>query len=170
MPTDYEKLYQEQRHVLGKPTQVFVDFFDDYAKPNADVLDLGCGQGRDAVFIARLGHRVMGVDISATGIAQLLEDAKAEKLNVEGVVADLTDYVPEGEYDVIVLDRTLHMLDAPIRLDILKRVSDVTRKDGFVLLADEKLNMPAFRTFFQQDAHHWAIVQDKKSYICVQKK
>ncbi|MEO0598119.1 MAG: methyltransferase domain-containing protein, partial [Chloroflexota bacterium] len=83
MPTDYEKLYQEQRHVLGKPTQVFVDFFDEYTKEKADVLDLGCGQGRDALFIARLGHRVVGVDISETGIAQLLEDAKTETLAIE---------------------------------------------------------------------------------------
>ncbi|MEL6407230.1 MAG: class I SAM-dependent methyltransferase [Chloroflexota bacterium] len=169
MPTDYEKLYQEQRHVLGKPTQVFIDFFDGYTKEKADVLDLGCGQGRDGLFIARLGHRVVGVDISETGIAQLLEDAKTETLAIEGVVADLTDYVPAGEYDVVVLDRTLHMLDAPIRLDVLARVSPVVRDGGFVLLADEKSNMSAFRDFFAQDAHDWKITHDKKSYICVQK-
>ncbi|MEL6528217.1 MAG: class I SAM-dependent methyltransferase, partial [Chloroflexota bacterium] len=90
-------------------------------------------------------------------------------LAIEGVVADLTDYVPAGEYDVVVLDRTLHMLDAPIRLDVLARVSPVVRDGGFVLLADEKSNMSAFRDFFAQDAHDWTITQDKKSYICVQK-
>ena len=78
MPTDYDKVYQQQRHALGNPTQVFVDFFDQYQKTNADVLDLGCGQGRDTLFIARQGHHVVGVDLSQTGIDQLLEDAQAE--------------------------------------------------------------------------------------------
>ncbi len=92
MPTDYEKVYQEQRHALGKPTKAFVEFFDQYQKQTADVLDLGCGQGRDALFIARHGHHVVGVDISQTGISQLLEDARSEDLNIEGVVADLRQY------------------------------------------------------------------------------
>ena len=38
MPTDYEQLYQEQRHALGKPTKAFVDFFNTYEKQKADVI------------------------------------------------------------------------------------------------------------------------------------
>lgn len=170
MPTDYETIYQEQRHALGKPTQVFVDFFEGYAKTQADVLDLGCGQGRDALFIARRGHRVVGVDLSPTGVAQLLADAQAEGLTIEGVVADLREYEPSGEYDVIVIDRTLHMLDeVEQRLQVLAAVSQATRAEGFVLIADERANMPAFKAFFERDAHHWQMIQDKKSFICLQK-
>lgn len=168
MPTDYEQVYQ-QRHALGKPTQIFVDFFDSYPKQKADVLDLGCGQGRDALFIARRGHRVVGVDIAPTGIAQLMEDAQAEGLQIEGVVADLRTYEPQGDYDVVLLDRTLHMLAADARLEVLKQVSRVARDDGFVLIADEKSNMPAIRTFFQQDAHRWAIVTDNNSFLSLKK-
>lgn len=169
MPFDYESLYQEQRHALGSPTKVFVDFFDGYNKQNADILDLGCGQGRDALFIARRGHRVVGVDLSSTGIAQLVEDAKAERLNVHGVVADLREYRPDGDYDVILLDRTLHMLDEAARLFVLKQVSPVTRDGGFVLIADEKSNMPGIKAFFDADDPDWTITVDKTSFICVRK-
>lgn len=168
MPTDYEKVYQEQRHALGKPTKVFVDFFDTYEKQNADVLDIGCGQGRDALFIARLGHHVVGVDLSPTGIAQLIEDAKAEKLNIEGVVADLKEYKASGEYDVIVIDRTLHMLDTETRLHVLAQASSVARNDSFVLIADERSNMPDIKAFFDNDERNWSIITDKGSFICVQ--
>lgn len=169
MPTDYEKVYQEQRHALGNPTQVFVAFFNQYQKLNADVLDLGCGQGRDALFIARRGHHVVGVDVSQTGIVQLIEDAQSESLSIEGVVADLCEYEPSGYYDVVVLDRTLHMLDVDIRLKVLKEVSRVTRDNGFVLIADEKSNIPAIKDFFQRDSYQWIIQQDKKNFLCLQK-
>lgn len=169
MPTDYEKFYQKQRHALGKPTQEFVLFFDTYDRSKADVLDLGCGQGRDALFIARLGHRVVGVDISPTGIAQLLEDAESEDLSIEGHVADLSNYQASGDYDVVVVDRTLHMLDEDIRIRVLHQISLATRDKGFVLIADEKSNMLGIKQFFQDDKHNWEIVQDGKSFISLQK-
>jgi tellurite methyltransferase len=170
MPTDYEKVYQQKRHALGDPTQAFVTFFDQYDGQNADVLDVGCGQGRDALFIARRGHRVVGVDISSTGIAQLLEDAQAEGLNIEGVVADLRDFEPAGKYDVVVIDRTLHMLEADMRLDVLERVCHAVREDGFVLIADEKSNLPRMREFFEADGHHWTTLKDRKGFLFLQKR
>ncbi len=169
MPTDYEKIYQEQRHALGVPTNAFVTFFEQYQQNNADVLDLGCGQGRDALFIARRGHHVVGVDIAQTGIAQLLEDAQREKLNVEGIVANLTEYEPSGDYDVIVIDRTLHMLDAATRLHILARVCRHVRANGFVLIADEKRNLPDMAAFFAQDKYAWTTVKRTNSLLFVQK-
>ena len=170
MPTDYDKLYQEQRHVLGKPTQEFVTFFENYDKEHADVLDVGCGQGRDALFIARLGHHVVGVDLAETGIAQLLEDAKAEKLNIEGIVADLSTYQPTGDYDVVVIDRTLHMLlDDDVRLGALARCCAVARDGGYVLIADEKSNLPAMREFFKHDAYEWETLMDNKGFLFMKK-
>lgn len=169
MPTDYEKVYQQQRHALGNPTKEFVTFFDQYKKRKADVLDIGCGQGRDALFIARQDHHVVGVDISPTGIAQLLEDAQSEGLNIEGIIVDLGQYEPSDEYDVVVIDRTLHMLDVDTRLRVLKQVSRATRNSGFVLIADEKSNMPSIKEFFQTDSYSWTILTDSGSFLCVQK-
>jgi 2-polyprenyl-3-methyl-5-hydroxy-6-metoxy-1,4-benzoquinol methylase len=105
--TDYEKQYQESRDVCGPPFPEFVTFFERYPEAGAMVLDLGCGQGRDALFIARMGHHVFGVDASSTGIAQMLEDAQRQKLDVRGVVADIVEYEPAGNYDVVILDLSL---------------------------------------------------------------
>jgi len=164
MPTDYEKVYQQQRHALGAPTQDFVTFFETYRHKNADVLDLGCGQGRDALFIARQGHHVVGVDISPTGVNQLMEDAQSEELNVNGVVADLKDYITSDDFDIIILDRTLHMLAGDIRIKLLGRVRDATRHDGYVLIADEPKNMASFKDFFTQEDQQWSIIKDKKNW------
>ena len=42
----------------------------------------GYVQGRDALFIGRKGHSVLGVDTAQTGIEQMLEEAESEKLAV----------------------------------------------------------------------------------------
>ena len=67
-------------------------FFENYDVECATVHDSGCGQGRDALFIARKGHSVLGVDTAQTGIEQMLEEAESEKLAVDGVNADITNY------------------------------------------------------------------------------
>jgi len=52
MVFDYEKYYRENRHGLGEPAKKFVAFFDAYDRKGAKVLDVGCGQGRAALFLA----------------------------------------------------------------------------------------------------------------------
>ena len=89
---NYEKEYQNSRNVCGEPFPEIVEFFENYDDECATVLDSGCGQGRDALFIARKGHSVLGVDTAQTGIEQMLEEAESEKLAVDGVIADITNY------------------------------------------------------------------------------
>ncbi len=59
---NYEKEYQNSRNVCGEPFPEIVEFFENYDDECATVLDSGCAQGRDALFIARKGHSVLGVD------------------------------------------------------------------------------------------------------------
>lgn len=167
MATDYDKLYQETRHVLGEPTQAFVDFFTALTT-KANVLDLGCGQGRDALMIARLGHHVTGVDLSRAGIQQLEADAKAENLGITGVVADLVSYEPTEPYDVILIDRTLHMLSEKDRLKVLKTVSPYVKPNGFILIADEPRNLPAMKTFFTTNTNTWATLKHTRGFLFLQ--
>jgi len=80
---DHDKLFGDTRDALGAPTPVLVDFPDGLDRETLRVLDVGCGQGRDAIFIARKGHRVVGVDITANGIRDLKAVAAREELRIE---------------------------------------------------------------------------------------
>jgi SAM-dependent methyltransferase len=67
-------------------------------------LDLGCGTGRNALWLARSGWSVTGVDASRVGLDMATEQATREGLNLHTVLADLLDYVPEvGCYDLVVV-------------------------------------------------------------------
>lgn len=155
MAYDYDELYGSTPRALGKPTQLFVDFFERQGGEALRVLDVGCGQGRDALFIARLGHSVVGVDLSPNGIRDLINAANRENLDIEGVVADIETFVPETAYDVVLIDRTLHMLPEEERLEVLERLICSVPKGGWVLIADERSNMQGFKDVFAASIDAW---------------
>ncbi len=167
MATDYEKVYQEQRHALGDATSEIITFFEQL-NTSVRVLDAGCGQGRDALAIARLGHQVVGVDLSPSGIQQLMQEAKRESLNVQGIDSDLLTYKPAGKFDIILFDRTLHMLSAEEQLIVLRRYCKQVADAGFILINDLKKNLPAFEHFFTVDQTGWLIKKKSKGFLFVQ--
>lgn len=165
MAYDYDKLYGKTRNALGAPTGVFVDFFDRLNRQGARVLDVGCGQGRDALFIARKGHHVVGVDISLNGIRDLRDVAAREDLPIKAVVADVAAYKPDGVFDVIVIDRTLHMLAAPTRRAVLGTMLDHVDENGWLLIADETSNIEDFKTVASAHEADWATSLSRRGYL-----
>lgn len=66
-------------------------------------LDLACGAGRNALFLARRGLEVMAVDLSGEGLRRLRRRARAGDLPVQPVQADLERFaVRPGRFDVVV--------------------------------------------------------------------
>ena len=65
-------------------------------------LDLGCGSGGNAVWLAEHGWQVTGVDFSDVAIEQARIRAADEQVEVEFVVSDAAVYRPEGLYDLII--------------------------------------------------------------------
>lgn len=115
----YDKYYKK-RDYFGEPYDGLVDFFRKF-EPKGNILDLGCGQGRDSLFLAKLGYNVHGVDISEVGIKQLLETANKENLNIKCEVADIYSYSIPDTADIILLDSMLHFYK-----------DDFTRETNFV--------------------------------------
>lgn len=106
MSNSYNEYYKKEDY-FGKPYPGLVDFFKTHPERNV-VLDLGCGQGRDALFLGRIGYKVIGADISDVGIQQLNKVAQKEKLQVKGLVADIYSFCITDEYDMVLLDSMSH--------------------------------------------------------------
>ena len=68
--SDYEKRYQEKGYYWGiKPNDLCYEILK--LKPPIKplkVLDVGCGEGKDAVFLARNGYHVSAFDLAETGV------------------------------------------------------------------------------------------------------
>ncbi len=162
--TDYEIEFQQNSAACGEPFSEMVTFFEDYTVTSARVLDLGCGQGRDASMIASHGHRVHGVDISVTGIDQMIEQSREAGTGITGEVADIRQYEPSGEYDVVLLDRVIHMLDTPAEKDdLLAKAQRATAVGGYVLIADIPSDMEIIETTFEP-LTEWELIFRRKGF------
>ncbi len=106
MSSNYDRHYATENY-FGDPFPELIGFFAGLS-PEGKVLDLGCGQGRDAISIARLGFEVTGIDSSAVGIEQMLAVAREEKLSLKGVVGDIYGYKEKGKFDIILIDSMFH--------------------------------------------------------------
>src|SRR5687768_6279671 len=85
-------------------------------------LDVACGEGRNAVWLASLGWTVTGVDFSPVGLDKARRLAQERGVSVEWVTADVTTYEPPaGAFDLVVV-LYLH-LPAPALAVVLARAA-----------------------------------------------
>ncbi|GAA2278079.1 class I SAM-dependent methyltransferase [Nonomuraea roseoviolacea subsp. roseoviolacea] len=105
--------------------------------PPGDALDLGCGDGGDALWLAGQGWHVTAVDISAVAVERLAALARARGLgdHVAAVRHDLHASFPHGAFDLICAHylHTPHDLD---RADVLRSASRALRPGGRLLVVD----------------------------------
>jgi len=165
MTTNYETWYRAHPEGLGPQTAEIASLIAKHVPPGVRVLDIGCGQGRDALPLARAGFEVVGVDIAPTGIADMLAAAEREALPVTGIVADLTGFTPEGHFGLLLCDRTLHMLSAPSRTAVLARLLAAVAPGGSCLIADEPANMAGLRAVIAADPAGWAFLHESSNTL-----
>ena len=105
------------------------------ADVEGEILDLGCGSGRVSLHLARRGHPVVGVDVSA-GLVTELHD-RASGLPVRGIVADARRLALEERFELVVAPMQLiQLFDGPAeRTMLLRRIVDLLTPDGVAALA-----------------------------------
>ena len=101
--------------------------------PPGRALDLGCGEGRNAVWLAQRGWEVTGVDFSAVGIEKARMLATERGLYLQWIVADLLAYQPEQRAFDLVLVLYLQ-LPAEQRRQIVSRAADAVAPAGMLLI------------------------------------
>ncbi|MEW9518222.1 class I SAM-dependent methyltransferase [Streptomyces tubercidicus] len=105
--------------------------------PPGDALDLGCGDGGDALWLARQGWHVTAVDLSAVAVERLAALARSHGLDdhVTTERADLHTSFPPGGFDLV----CAHYLHTPFGLDratVLRSAALALRPGGRLLVVD----------------------------------
>ena len=95
------------------------------------VLDAGCGTGENALHLAALGLRVLGVDVAETALSIAREKAAARGLDADFVAADALHLDRLGRVFATVLDCGLfHTFDRDERGDYVASLASVTGRGG----------------------------------------
>lgn len=130
----WDSLYRERDQVWsGKPNPVLVSQTPDLVPGLA--VDLGCGEGADAIWLAQRGWRVTAVDISDVALRRAAEHA------TEAGVADLIDWrlqdlaawTPDESYDLV----SAQFLHSPVELPrdgILRTAASAVAPGGTLLV------------------------------------
>ena len=114
---DYDGRYEQEGYYWGlKPNRMCYEMMQILppVKPYR-VLDIGCGEGKDAVFLAKCGYRVTAFDLSEPGLDKAKRLADHNQVQVNFFRGDISDYRPEGEYDVICSSGVFHFLPPEAR-------------------------------------------------------
>jgi SAM-dependent methyltransferase len=104
--------FGDDAYVYGTAPNAWVaDAAPTFLATPTDVLDLGAGEGRNAVFLAEQGHRVTAADYSEAGLRKTQELAEKQNVRVEAMHVDVATWTPQRTWGGIVVT-FLHGPDA----------------------------------------------------------
>ncbi len=118
----------------GRVNHALVQVVSDLTPGRA--LDLGCGEGGDAIWLAQQGWRATGVDISETAVGRATGAARNAGLSedqIRFVAANLATWTSEDRYELV----TASFLQSPVelpRVDILHRIAQQIAPGGRLLV------------------------------------
>lgn len=106
-------------------------------------LDLGCGEGADAIWLAERGWTVVGVDVSATALDRARAAAESRGLadRIDFQQHDLTSGFPDGDFD-LVSAQFLHSMVEMDRPALLRRAAAAVVPGGTLLIVDHAAAPP----------------------------
>ena len=102
----------------------------DLAGHHSRVLDLGCGEGRDSVFLAAQGHAVIGIDMSLDGLRKAERLAEDRGVHVAWVCVALPDLPLRGPFDLVYSSGSIHYVARSDRGAMFKHLQGLTRPGG----------------------------------------
>lgn len=104
------------------------------------VLEIGCGEGRDAIFFAQNGYRVSAFDISDECLEKARSLAEQAQVEVDFFKADIHEFKPVSNYDIIYSTGAFHYLPAMRRSELisdLKKRTSVSGINAITVLVDK---------------------------------
>ncbi|MCE0722913.1 MULTISPECIES: SAM-dependent methyltransferase TehB [Legionella] len=171
--------YFDKKYKLGN---VHTDLYYVYTtylqkKDKLKVLDIGCGSGRNPLFLALMGHEVTGIDHNEAAIKKMRQIVHEEEITtLTPIVHDLHTplSLKREAYNLVIATVSLQFLDAARIPSLLKELQEATVAQGihfFVFpIRSEQFELPTFFTYLaeHEELYHyyqncgWSILEYKE--------
>lgn len=172
--------YFNKKYDLGAVHSDLVYVYQTYLHhlKNASILDIGCGSGRNLLYLAKMGHRVTGIDHNQSALGTIEDIVQKEALpGVNTLLHDLNQPLNLGAecYDLVFSTVSLQFLNPQYVPKLLAELQRITSKNGYHFLVfpvqSERYSMPEFFTFLppKEELYHvyqdsgWSILEYKES-------
>ncbi len=132
----FEQAYRRAEPLFGsQPDTMFARMIVKKGL-NGRALDVGSGDGRNSVFLAKQGFRVEALDASPSAASRLRRTARRARLDIRPTVCDVRDTgAISGLYDVIAADTILCHLGLDELLDVAARITSALKPGAWLYVS-----------------------------------
>ena len=134
--TNYEKWYEGSEYYWGLEPGRFLDELIKLCPHSVGktVLDIGCGEGKDAVYMAEKGYTVTAFDITENGIKKTKALAEYRKVEVTAYVDDINTFETNNMFDIVYSTGTVQYLFEQNKKGFFEKIRQITKTNGIVYI------------------------------------
>jgi cyclopropane fatty-acyl-phospholipid synthase-like methyltransferase len=145
----WDNAYRTNQHIWGDKPSALAAFAHHYLQKikypgkTIEILDLGCGYGRDATYLARnINCRILGIDNSSEAI-EMARKAVAADLESR-VTFQRCDFrkIPEGKFEMVFASNFYHLLKIEDRQALINTIKERLKPGGMLFLSMLSPNDP----------------------------
>lgn len=153
---DYEDRYKEDGFFWGvNPNYLCYELMQKKPpiKP-LKVLDVGCGEGKDAVFLAKNGYIVTAFDMAESGLEKGRMLAEKNGTYVNFYKADINDFELQDNYDIIFCSGVFHYMKPEKRTEVVEKLKKHTNSGGLHVI-NVFVEKPFIKNLEKEHSHLW---------------
>jgi SAM-dependent methyltransferase len=127
----YEDRNKRIPFFVDSPDENLVNYVESGRLQPGRVLELGCGPGRNAIYLAQLGFQVDAVDLSTEGLQWARERAAEKEVKINFIQGNIFKMnFPHNHYDLIYDSGCFHHVPPHRRVSYLELLNNCLKKDG----------------------------------------
>ncbi|MDD5043114.1 MAG: methyltransferase domain-containing protein [Patescibacteria group bacterium] len=145
---EYNQIYKNNNVWGRKPNELLKKIYNQL-DTGSKFLDLGCGQGRDVLFMLREGFKVTAVDNSREGIKKIKESIRANNLPTDQInlfCDDIKNFnIQKNKYNIINAFNSLQFLPKKEALKIIERIKKNIKNKGYIIISGFTVDDPLYK-------------------------
>lgn len=130
-----ESYKKDEEPAFSAKPNVTLKEFEHLLVPNAKILEVGCGEGQNVMYLAKKGfEKIDAFDLSEHGIAKVKRRCEKDEIRLNAFVADLTNYDFEKKYDLIMSFGTFHFVSKEDWKKFIGKAKENTNAGGIHIM------------------------------------
>ena len=143
---DFDNWYINHPNYYSQPSDGLIDCIQKFVISPCKTLDVGCGQGRNSVWLASKGFEVIAIDTSESAIELLREIAKQRHLKIDARQGDICKVKWGNEqFNLIVIQTTLNHIEPNCIPALCAKISELLAPKGFLYCVSFTTEDPGFK-------------------------
>lgn len=142
---NFDKFYcKENKYFSQNQSDGMQSFLEKYNLHQGNALDIGAGEGRNSVFLSKIGFNVVAIEPSKEGCKKIVDEINKNKLNIQVENLEFLQYDTTMKFDFIVALTSLSHMDYNKIDDTIKKIYNLLNTNGYIYVVDFTEDDPGY--------------------------